>query len=82
MKIVAKCNKCSRELDCSDVFVTPLDEIIIKVNTDCVCRKCDDCSLVKKLQKELEVKTERLSKLITHNDELLRKVYDAKRLLT
>jgi len=82
MKIIAKCDKCGKDLVCSDYIMTFLGEIIVMVNTDCVCRKCDDCGFVKKLQKELEVKTERLSKLITHNDELLRKVYDAKRLLT
>ena len=54
MKIIAKCDKCNREINISDMIITYREEETIKVNTDCVCRKCDDCSLVKKLQKEVE----------------------------
>ena len=51
INIIIKCSECGKDLACSDYTMTFLGEIIVMVNTDCVC---GDCSEVRKLQKEVE----------------------------
>jgi len=37
ISIIIKCDKCGKDLVCSDYTMTFLGEIIVMVNIDCVC---------------------------------------------